>query len=162
MEKKVMRRKDREVTEFQQIVDILSRCDSIRIGINGNEYPYVIPVSFGMEIAEGKVVVYFHSAIKGMKIDLLNANNKICVEGDIFIRTEDTAHGITTRYESVMGFGRCVFLNDITDIIHGLKLICEHYGYSDYQVESCGSLTHVMVGKITLDKIFGKRNLPQK
>ena len=73
---------------------------------------------------------------------------------------ETTDHGITTRYESVIGFGECRFLTDGEEIQHGLKVLTEHYGYYDYSLESCRSLQYVFVGKIVLDEITGKRNLP--
>ena len=159
MEHRQMRRKDREITDFQQIADILNRCNTIRLGIGGGEYPYVVPVSFGMETVDGKAVIYFHCAHQGLKVDLLELNKKVCVEADIFIRTEEITHGITARYESVIGFGECVFLTDTAEMVHGLKLICEHYGYADYQIDNCGSLQHVLVGKIVLEQISGKRNI---
>lgn len=59
-----MRRKDREVQDRQEIFDILRRCDTVRIGIQGEKYPYVVPVSFGMEVVNDQAVVYFHCAQK--------------------------------------------------------------------------------------------------
>ena len=79
-----MRRKDREVTDINEITDILMRCKTIRIGIQGNEFPYVVPVSFGTTIHNGTVVIYFHCAKQGEKVDLLLKNPNICIEGDIF------------------------------------------------------------------------------
>ena len=57
------------------------------------------------------------------------------MEGDIFIRTETTDHGITTRYESVIGFGTCRIAEDEQEIKHGLKVLTEHYGYRDYSLD---------------------------
>ncbi len=155
-----MRRNDREVTEKKEIFDILSRCDTVRIGIQGDKFPYVVPVSFGLEVADGKAVVYFHCAKEGRKLDLLRANPDVCVEADIFIKTERIKHGITARYESVIGFGRCVFLEDEREILRALSLLNEKYGYSDYPLELCKNINNLLVGKIVLDEITGKRNLP--
>ena len=69
-------------------------------------------------------------------------------------------HGITTRYESMIGSGMCEFIRDEGEIIHGLKLITEHYGYPDYDLAHCRALDHVYVGKIVLEEITGKQNLP--
>ena len=59
-----------------------------------------------------KAVIYFHCAQQGLKVELLKANPRVCVEGDIFIRVEKTTHGITVRYESVIGFGECQLITD--------------------------------------------------
>lgn len=120
-----MRRIDREVKDIDEIFDILNRCDTVRIGIRGERYPYVVPVSFGAEMVNGKPVVYFHCAREGYKLELLEKDPMVCVEGDIFIRIEPTDHGITTRYESVIGFGKCEFPTDQEEIVHGLKAICD-------------------------------------
>lgn len=155
-----MRRKEREVQDNQEILDILHRCDTVRIAMQGEKYPYVVPVSFGMEIVNDKAVLYFHCAQQGLKADLLKKNPNVCVEADIFIKTEKTEHGITARYESVIGLGKCRFVDDADEIMHGLRLITEHYGYFDYPLDKCAGLQHLLVGKILLEEITGKRNLP--
>jgi nitroimidazol reductase NimA-like FMN-containing flavoprotein (pyridoxamine 5'-phosphate oxidase superfamily) len=155
-----MRRKDREVHDKLDIFDILRRCDTVRIAMQGAEYPYVVPVSFGLEIVNGSAVIYFHCAQQGMKLDLLEKNSHVCVEGDIFINVEKTAHGITARSESVIGFGKCRFIKEKDEILHGLKLLTEHYGYADYPLDRCAGLQHLLVGKIVLEEITGKKNLP--
>ncbi len=155
-----MRRIDREVKDPDEIFDILNRCGTVRVAVRGGTHPYVVPVSFGAERADGAVVVWFHCARQGLKLDLLRADPRVCVEGDIFLRTEPTDHGITTRYESVIGFGTAFFPEDPEEIRRGLRLVCEHYGYMDYSLDRCRALEYVQVVKIVLDELTGKRNLP--
>lgn len=155
-----MRRKDREVQDRTEILDILDRCDTVRIAMHGGQYPYVVPVSFGTEVTDGNVILYFHCAKQGLKVDLMKANPSVCVEGDIFIQVEKTEHGITARYESVIGFGECQFITDVDEIDRGLKAILDHYGVQEYPLDRCMGANHVLIGKIVLDKMTGKRNLP--
>ena len=54
-----MRRKDREVQSLDEIFDILNRCDTVRVAFRDEEYPYIVPVSFGAELMNGKVTVIF-------------------------------------------------------------------------------------------------------
>lgn len=103
--------------------------------MHGDTYPYVVPVSFGMENVNNKVVLYFHCAQQGMKADLLKANPHVCVEGEIFRQIEKTAPGITARYESVIGFGECTFLSDRQEVLHAMKVLTEHYGQGEYPVD---------------------------
>ena len=155
-----MRRKDREILDIHEIFEILIRCSTLRIGIQGKEYPYIVPVSFGAEMDNSRPVVYFHCAKQGLKLDLLKENAHVCVEGDIYIKTETTDHGITTRYESVIGFGTCKIISSKDEVLHGLRLLTEHYGYYGYPLERCRGVENLVVGKILLDEITGKRNLP--
>ena len=99
-----MRRKDREVCVREEIADILERCDTLTIGFQGEEYPYAVPVSFGTVQKEDGVYIFFHSAQEGMKAEYIERCPKVCVEGHIFHRVEKIEDGITTRYESVIGF----------------------------------------------------------
>ena len=56
-----MRRKEREVTDTAELFSILTRCDTIRIGISGAKHPYVVPVSFGAELTDGKLSIYLEA-----------------------------------------------------------------------------------------------------
>lgn len=155
-----MRRKNREVTDMNEILDILRCCDTIRLGLTGADGPYVVPVSFGLDLSGEKPVVYFHCARKGMKVDLLASDKRVCIEGDIFLGYEVETHGITTRYESAIGFGECEVVEDDAEILEGLQLICEHCGFEDVPLDTCWGLSAVRIYRITLDAITGKRNLP--
>lgn len=154
-----MNRKDREVKDFADIVDILKRCHTIRLGLINQDRTYVVPVSFGLETVDDKVVIYFHGANAGLKVDCITQNNQICIEGDIFYKTEPTKTGITARYESVIGSG-VVSKVDGEEKLYGLRKLVEHYGYADYPLDRCKGLEHTAVYKIVLSEITGKRNLP--
>ena len=39
-----MRRKDREITDFQELVRIMEQCDVCRIALNGGGFPYIVPL----------------------------------------------------------------------------------------------------------------------
>jgi len=155
-----MRRIDREIRDFEEIVDVLRRCDTLRIGMFNGEYPYVVPVSFGMDVIDKEVVIYFHGAAQGQKGECLRANNHVCVEGDIFYKVEPMQHGITARYESIIGFGT-VEVTDEEEKLYGLKKMVEHYHYPDYPLDRCRGLSHTTVYKIRLNQLTGKRNLPE-
>ena len=156
-----MRRKEREVTEFKEIADILSKCPTIRLGIQGKEFPYVVPLSFCHEIVDGKVVIWGHSAKQGLKTALLAENNAVCVEADDFYCIEKTDMGITTRYESIIGFGYYQAVETEKEKIRAFELMTKRYGYGDYPVGRCRGLAAANVFKIVLESITGKRNLPE-
>lgn len=60
-----MRRKDREVTDPVEIFSILLRCNTLRIAMTRNNYPYIVPVSFGAELVNGKRLYTFIAHDKG-------------------------------------------------------------------------------------------------
>lgn len=158
--KAAMRRKDRQVTDPAEIFYILTRCDTLRVAMQGEEYPYVVPVSFGAELVEGAITLYFHCARQGQKVDCLAQNPKVCVEADTFLQTQTLSDGITTRYESVIGFGLCQIVTDPEEVRHGFRLLLDHYGYHSRLPEDCGNLTSALLYRICLNSVTGKHNLP--
>ena len=155
-----MRNKKREVTDLAEITAILAECTTLRLAINAEPYPYIVPVSFGIKETESLPVIYFHCAPEGLKLDLIAQNPGIAFEADEFIKYEPLSHGITARYKSVIGTGRCSIVNDRDEIISGLHTITAHCGYDEYDIENCGSLEHVTVCRIDTVTLTGKRNLP--
>ncbi|MDR0325294.1 MAG: pyridoxamine 5'-phosphate oxidase family protein [Oscillospiraceae bacterium] len=151
----MMRRADREIKDFDEIIDVLRRAESIRLGINGDPFPYVVPLSFGFEVRDGKVTVYFHGAKEGFKHELLAKNNAVCVEADIFHRYARSENGLTTEYESVIGFGRAIVAEE-EDAAHGMDLLLEHCGYPGFAYDRA-VLKIMRVYKIELLSITGKR-----
>lgn len=102
-----MRRKDREITDFKKIVEIISHCEVLRIGLCDGDFPYIIPVNFSYEVDEinESIIFYIHGAKAGRKYDLITKNQKCSFEMDNLIKIDYlyACHDITTRYESVMG-----------------------------------------------------------
>ena len=154
-----MKRREREIKDFSAIVDVLRRCGVIRLGLRHGDSPYVVPVSFGLEVVDGKAVVYFHSTPAGLKAACLERDRHVCVEADIFSRVEPTKIGITARYESVIGFGVARRLEG-DEKLHGLRMLVEHYGYATYPLDRCRGLANTVVYKVVLEELTGKRNLP--
>lgn len=150
-----MRRKDREITDFADIVDILRRCDTVRLGIHGGEYPYIVPLSFGFSQENGVLTLYVHGAKKGCKHTLLAQNSKVCVEADLLHRYTQKGQDIFAEYESVIGCG-------IAEQVHGdeahkgLDLLLEHCGYAGFSYPD-GALQALTIYKITLHSVTGKR-----
>ena len=154
-----MNRKEREIKDFAEIYDVLKRCKTIRLGLINGDKPYVVPVSFGLDIADGKAVVYFHGAVEGLKAECIAENGSVCIEADIFYKVDPTKIGITARYESVIGCG-VVSRVEGEEKLHGLHRLVEHYGFDDYPIERCRGLEHTAVYKIVITELTGKRNLP--
>lgn len=150
-----MRKSNREIADVKQIIDLIKNTTAIRLGINDNLFPYVVPVSFGFEIIDNKIVFYFHGATEGKKVNLIENNPFVCVEGDIFHRYFETSKSITCLYESFIGYGRCERLQG-DSAKHGLNEIIKHCGYTNtYNIDD-KVLQVVNVYKIELQSITAK------
>ena len=83
-----MRRKDREITDFDRIIEIIDRCEILRIGLADGEFPYIVPLNFGYTVSGKQFDFYVHGALAGRKYELMNRNKKCSFEMDIPIRID--------------------------------------------------------------------------
>ena len=155
-----MRRSEREITDKDELFEILSGCQVIRLALFDEKYPYIVSLSFGLERKGEEITVFFHCANEGKKNDLLKSNSRVCVEADIFGGYFGEGMNLTTAYKSVIGFGNCKKCEG-EEKLRGLELLLSHCtGEADRSVLSkCASLDVTAVYKITLDELTGKKNI---
>lgn len=124
-----MRRKDREITDFNEILAIMEKCDVCRLAMVDNGLPYVVPMNFGFTADNGEVTLYFHCAKEGRKIDILKMNRAVCVEMDCShqLITGEKACDYTMDFESVIGSGKAEFIDKDEEKVIALKHIMRKY-----------------------------------
>lgn len=107
-----MRRKDREITDFNELVKIMEKCDVCRLALNDGDYPYILPVNYGMQVENGKVTLYFHGAEKGRKYEVIEKDDRASFEMDCSHQLifDEKKASCTMKYESVIGRGRIELL----------------------------------------------------
>ena len=66
-----MRRSDREIKDFDEIIEVINKCDVCRLAINDGDYPYIVPMNFGLNIEDGKVVLYFTAQARERSLNYL-------------------------------------------------------------------------------------------
>ena len=54
-----MRRKEKEITNAEEIKDMLETCAVCRLGFSEGGVPYVIPINYGYTYAESVITVFF-------------------------------------------------------------------------------------------------------
>ena len=64
-----MRRRDREITDKQDILEVMRKCDVCRIALHDGDYPYIVPLNFGLQVENDMPVLYFHGALEGKKYE---------------------------------------------------------------------------------------------
>lgn len=108
-----MRRKDREVTDFDTIMRIIDECEIVRLGLSDGDYPYIVPVNFAYRTDGKQLYIYIHGAMAGRKYEMLVKNPKCSFEMDIPLQMEciKEKKDVTMRYKSVMGKADVRFLD---------------------------------------------------
>lgn len=153
-----MRRKDREITDFHEIVNVIKKCDVCRIALNDDDYPYILPLNFGMEIEGGKVTLYFHGANEGKKYELIKQDNRASFEMDCAHRlvADRDACRCTMKYESVIGRGRMEIVPE-EEKEKALRFLMKQYHEEGFPFpQEVVERTTLM--KLTVEQVSGKRN----
>ena len=112
-----MTKREREITDINEIVRILDTCKILHLGLVDGDEPYVVPLNYGYEFEDGKLIIYLHGAVQGYKLDLMQVNPKVFFEMECEVEHFDgnVACQYGTSYSSVMGRGRATILEDADD-----------------------------------------------
>lgn len=124
-----MRRKELEVTNPNQIEQIIQHCNCIRIGMYADDEMYIVPLSFGYEKKDDTYIFYFHSAKQGRKIEMLKQNPNVAFEMDCGYELSfvEDLNECSNAYKSIIGTGKITFLEDFDTKVHALTKLMEHY-----------------------------------
>lgn len=130
-----MRRKDREVTDTTQIFKIVENCSVAHVGMVDQGKPYVVALNFGYERQGDSLVLYFHSAFEGRKMEVLKENPNVYFQMDCvneFIAgSRENPCAFCWRYDSVMGSGRVERIGNPEEKAHALNCIIQHLGKTE-------------------------------
>ncbi len=152
-----MRRKDREITDFNEIIEIIKKCDVCRIALNDEDFPYIVPLNFGLDVQGEQIFFYFHAAMEGKKLDLIAKDNRATFEMDCdhnFILYEERM-SCTMGYASVIGHGTIETVKD-EDKYEALKILMRQYHAEDFKFNT-DMIKVTTVLKMTVTDMTGKR-----
>ncbi len=149
-----MRRNDKEITDKSIIEDIMSSNSHSRIALAKDNFPYIVIMNYGY--CNG--YLYFHSAGKGMKLDILKTNSNICYEisDSIEIEKSNIACNFTMKYRSVIGQGRAEIIKDLDEKKIGISAIMKQItARSNWNIPD-KSLANLTMFKVRCENITGK------
>jgi len=123
-----MRKKEREITDINEISSIISHSDVCRIALSDNNIPYIVTMNFGYQEGAGNRI-YFHCAREGKKLEIIRRNNYACFEFDIDhqLNPGQNACDFGMSYKSVVGWGNIKIITDEEEKKSGLDCIMSHY-----------------------------------
>ena len=160
--KKGITKRECEVTDINEIKEILDKSMVVHVGMVDGDEPYVVPMNYGYTLEDGVLCIYLHGATVGRKLDIIKANPKVFfeMECDITPFEGKVACQYGTTYASVMGLGKAEILDKPEDKIDGLvKLMKTQTGKAFSFDERMVSIVSVI--KITAtDFTAKKRPLP--
>jgi nitroimidazol reductase NimA-like FMN-containing flavoprotein (pyridoxamine 5'-phosphate oxidase superfamily) len=154
----MMRKSNREITAQDELHTVMQQCDVCYLSIFDNQYPYIVPLSFGLELQSDQVILYFHCANEGQKLDLISANPHVGFAMSRNHRLHPGKRGcdFSMNFESICGFGDIEVIKD-TDKIHGLAIIMQHYAPNQSFDFDDKILAMTTVLRLNVRQLTGKR-----
>ena len=150
-----MRRKEKEMTDPDAIRRVIEQASVCRLAMIADDGPYIVPLCFGYRAN----TLYFHSAAKGRKIDLLRNDSRVCFEFEAASQAieAEKACDWAMRYCSVIGFGNAIFLEDPTEKRRALDTIMAHYSDRSFTYPD-GMLAATTVFTVKIVRMTGKQS----
>lgn len=140
---------------------MLERCQIMHLGLVDEGGPYVVPLNYGWEEAQGDIFLYFHSARDGRKVDCMKRSPScfVTITGEMRLITAPEACGWSAGFESLMMEGDAEILQSGADIRRGLDALMRHYGFEGQPEYDERVLEKTTVCRIRIKAITGKRRV---
>jgi len=122
MPKYHMHKKEREVKNTNTLNEILKNGKYTIISMCRNSEPYIVTLNYGFD--ESKQTLYFHCAKKGLKIDFIKSNPRVCatVIEDRGYKMGECEHA----YRTIVFWGNMSVIEDLNDKKHGMNVLLHH------------------------------------
>jgi len=149
-----MRRKDKEITDRKIINEIIAGAKYCHLALSDGDSPYIVPLNFGRRGNS----IYFHSALTGRKLDIMRKNNKVCVLFEVDQEIVDKGKNAcrwSTKYRSVMGFGRASIIEDDPGKREGLAILMSQYYNGSIELND-KSVSECLIIRVDIDYFTGK------
>ncbi|NLG25795.1 MAG: pyridoxamine 5'-phosphate oxidase family protein [Clostridiales bacterium] len=154
-----MRRADREIADFAEILSILDRCLVMRLAMVDGDLPYLVPLNFGWEAEGEALTLYFHSAQAGRKLDILRKNPNVCFEVDLDHRVVEGRRACEYgfAFASAIGQGVAEMLDDPAEKKRGLDAIMRRLAGDGPHTYDDAVLARTAVVRVRVSQLAGKR-----
>lgn len=152
-----MRRKDREVTDINDLLSIVEECRICHLGLIDDKGMYIVPLNYGYEYINQRLNLYFHSAHVGRKIDAIINNPNVCIEMDCDHRLieGEKACDYSFGFKSIIGNGKASIVSDYNEKLKGLSLLMKHETQREFEFDE-KMINQVSVIKVEVNEFTGK------
>ena len=159
-----MTKRERQITDPDRIRHILDAGKVLHLGLAVDNEPYVVPMNYGYTFENDKLVLYLHSAVRGKKLDMIQANPRVFFEIDCdllpFAGAVPCQYGLS--YSSIMGRGNARIVEDVEEKKRAMSLLMKTQTEKDFSFED-RLVSIVAVIRIDVSEYTAKhRPLPEK
>ncbi len=152
-----LRRKDKSVTDPEELVKPLVEAEYIILALSNEDHPYLATLSHGYDSQNN--CIYFHCASEGKKVEYMKANPMVWGQAMI---DGGYQHGSCDHlYHTVQFSGRVSFVDDLDEKKHALKLMINKLDENPEEIIKKqllpSSVAKITIGKISINELTGKK-----
>ncbi len=155
---KGIRRKEKEITERNEILGILDGTRFVTIAMADADGPYLATLTHVYD--DQRNAIYFHCAKEGRKVEILRKDNRVW--GQALIDKGYAEGSCDHLYETAQFKGRVTFVQDSAEKRHALEMmIRKNEKDPDVVIKKQlteDSIRRVNIGRIDIDYLSGKRS----
>jgi nitroimidazol reductase NimA-like FMN-containing flavoprotein (pyridoxamine 5'-phosphate oxidase superfamily) len=152
-----IRRKDKEITDIDEIKSILKMTQYVTLAMCLNDEPYLVTLSHGYD--QERNCIYFHCAGEGKKVDILKANN--LVWGQALIDKGYVQGACDQLYSTTQFRGKVTFVEDSKEKERAMKVMIRALDRNPQEIIEkqlkTQSIQKVRIGRIDIDYMSGKK-----
>ena len=131
---KGLTKRERQVTDPQQIRHILDTAKVLHLGLSVKDEPYVVPMNYGYCLEGGRLTLYLHSAVRGKKLDMIRENPNVFFAIDCdrqpFEGRVPCQYGLV--YSSIMGRGTAAIVEDAEEKKQAMTILMKTQTGKDF------------------------------
>ena len=94
------------VEDLNQLREMLHHFDTLHIAFQDDDYPYIVPMNFGIGEDQDKIVLYIYTPREGKMTHLIKENHHVGVQAETlyeyFYKPDKT---VSNSYSSIIGKG---------------------------------------------------------
>jgi nitroimidazol reductase NimA-like FMN-containing flavoprotein (pyridoxamine 5'-phosphate oxidase superfamily) len=153
-----MRRKECEVTIREELEKIMNSCKVCRVAMHDGKECYIVPLNFGYTYEGEDLVLYFHGAREGRKIDVISKYPQVGFEMDCDHKliVGDIPCTYSYAYASIIGSGKAEIIEDPKDKVDAMQRIMVHQTGKEFELYET-MVKGIAVFKINVEKYTGKK-----
>ncbi|MFX1574112.1 MAG: pyridoxamine 5'-phosphate oxidase family protein [Promethearchaeota archaeon] len=131
MAKYHMRRIEKEISNKEELTDILKNGKYTTISLCKENEPYIVTLSYGYDV--NKPALYFHCAKEGQKIDFIKFNPNAC--GTV-LEENGYIDGCGQAFRSVVYRGRMEIIETLEEKKKGLDILIDHLEHDPIPIKN--------------------------
>lgn len=122
MKKYHMQKEDREITDHDTLRGVLMGGKYASISLCREDEPYLVTLSYGYD--ERKNALYFHTALRGLKLEIIRQNPRAC--GTIIEDRGYLEGRCAHAYRSVVFQGKICIVQGVEEKKHAMSVLLNH------------------------------------